>query len=75
MATKKPISIVKTAQMANTLKLVRDGQVVASVVVVDEKTAELRDHRDQLMGHFGDEKAAIAEFEKMTEFEEIELDL
>ncbi|MDV7142738.1 hypothetical protein R3X27_08585 [Tropicimonas sp. TH_r6] len=69
------ISIVKTAQMANTLKLVQNGKVVASVVVLDDKTAELRDHRDRPMGRFDDATAAISEFEKMSDFEEIELDL
>ncbi|PRY22495.1 hypothetical protein CLV78_10635 [Aliiruegeria haliotis] len=74
MANRAPISVVKTAQTANTLKLVRDGKVVASVVISDDATAELLDHRDHRIGRFHDAPAAIAEFEKITSFEEIELD-
>jgi hypothetical protein len=75
MALRKQISVVKTAQMANTLKLVIDGKVAGSVVVIDEETAELRDHRDQVTGTYPDAATAIADFEKMSGFNEIELDL
>ncbi len=75
MPARTPISVVKTAQMANTLKLVRDGKVVGSVVALGDGTAELRDHRDHLMGRYGDAPTAIAAFEKATDFDEIDLDL
>ncbi|NDR55146.1 hypothetical protein [Aliiruegeria sabulilitoris] len=74
MARPKQISVVKTAQMANTQKLVIDGAVVGCVVEIDGETTELRDHRDRLMGTYGNAAAAIADFEKMIGFEEIELD-
>ena len=61
--------------MADTLKLVLDGSVVGSVVVVDGETAELRDTRDRHLGTFGDAATAIAEFEKTLGIEEIGLDL
>lgn len=75
MARPTQISVVKTAQMSNTLKLVRDGKVVGSVLVADDQTAELRDHRDKVLGRYADVSAAIAEFELATGFEEIALDL
>ena len=74
MTARKSIGVVKTAQTENILKLVRDGRVVGSVLVLDDETAELRDHRDRLMGSFPDAATAIAEFERAS-FEEIELDL
>ncbi|SDI19067.1 hypothetical protein [Aliiruegeria lutimaris] len=74
MAPRKQISVVKTAQMANTQKLIIDGAVVGSVVEVSGGTVELRDHRDRLMGTYGDVATAIADFEKMIGFEEIKLD-
>ncbi len=74
MAPRNRISVVKTAQMANTFKLVIDGRVAGSVEIVDEDTAELRDHRDRQIGTFPDAATAIAEFEKTIGFDEIELD-
>ena len=74
MAPRNRISVVKTAQMANTLKLVIDGRVAGSVEIVDEDTAELRDHRDRQIGTLPDAATAIAEFEKTIGFDEIELD-
>ncbi len=75
MAPRNRISVVKTAQMANTLKLVIDGRVAGSVVIVDEETAELRNHQDRLVGTFPDSATAIAGFEKTIGFDEIELEL
>ena len=74
MAPRNRISVVKTAQMANTLKLVIDGRVAGSVVIVDDGTAELLDHRDRQIGTFPDATTAIAQFEKAIGFDEIELD-
>ncbi|SNT42078.1 hypothetical protein [Tropicimonas sediminicola] len=75
MAPRNQISVVKTAQMANTLKLVIDGTVAGSVVVIDRNTVELRDHRDRMLGTFPDAATAIAEFEKTIGFDEVGLDL
>ncbi len=75
MAPRNRISVVKTAQMANTLKLVIDGRVAGSVLIVDEDTAVLRDHRDRKIGSFPDAATAISEFEKTIGFDEIELEL
>ncbi len=75
MATRKRLSVVKTAQMANTLKLVIDGRVVGSVVIVGEEAAELRDHRDQFIGTFPDAATAIADFEKTIGFDEFDLEI
>ncbi len=75
MAPRKKISVVKTAQMANTLKLVIDGKVVGSVLLIDHESAELRDHRDRMMGSFPDAETAIADFEKTIGLDEIKLDL
>lgn len=75
MKVQNPLSVVKTLQAANVLKLVRDGTVVGSVLIVDGATAELRDNAERLMGSYSDAATAIDEFEKATSFEEIELDL
>lgn len=74
MTRSSQISIVKTAQMADTLKLVLDGRVIGSVEVVDDATARLRDHRERLLGTYPDAATAVAAFEKLIGFEEIDLD-
>ncbi len=75
MVSRQPkISIAKTAQTANTLKLIMGGQVVGSVTVIDPQTAELKDHRERLLGTYSDAATAIAQFEKDLEIEEIHLD-
>lgn len=71
----KIISVVKTAQMADTLKLVVDGRVVGSVVMLGQDRAELRDASDRPLGTFATTAAAIAEFEKLTEVHEVDLGL
>ncbi len=75
MPTPKKVTIVRTSQTAETLKLMLGGRVVASVVVVDSTTAELRDGGDRLFGTYPDAAAAIAAYEKSIAFEEIGLDL
>jgi hypothetical protein len=75
MAAKKTINIVRTAQSADTLKLVIDGLVAGSVVTIDPETAELRDKNEKLIGTYGDAKMAISAFEERIGSVEIDLDL
>ena len=75
MAKAKSLTIVRTAQSADTLKLMLDGLVAGSVVTLDAQTAELRDGNGKLLGTHGDAKTAIAAFEATLESTEIDLDL
>lgn len=75
MTSRKQISVVKTAELSNNLKLVRDGRVVGSVVLINGTTAELRDHRHNLMGTYCDVVTAVAKFEESIGFEEIRFDI
>jgi len=75
MAVKKQINIVRTAQSADTLKLVIDGLVAGSVVTLNAETAELRDKNEKLIGTYGDAAKAISAFEERIGSVEIDLDL
>lgn len=75
MAQPKKINIVRTAQSADTLKLVVDGLVAGSVVTLDPETAELRDPNAKLLGTYGDASKAISAFEEQLGSVEIDLDL
>ncbi|MEM8730887.1 MAG: hypothetical protein AAGF79_13310 [Pseudomonadota bacterium] len=75
MARAKEFSVVKTAQTAHIQKIVVDGIVVASITVTGSETAELRDHREHLIGTYADAATAISEFERHVNVEVIELDL
>ncbi len=75
MSRNKHVSVVKTAQMADTLKLVVDGRVAGSVTEVDVGTVELRDANERLMGAYGDVATAIAAFERSIAVDETSLDL
>ena len=75
MPRAKSLTIVRTAQSADTLKLMLDGLVAGSVVTLDAETTELRDGNAKLIGTYGDAKAAISAFETSLESSEIDLDL
>ena len=75
MTKAKSLTIVRTAQSADTLKLMINGLVAGSVVTIDADTAELRDGNAKLIGTYGDAKTAISAFEASMESTEIDLDL
>ena len=74
MSRSKQVSVVKTAQMANTLKLVVDGRVAATISVRNSETVELHDTNERLIGTYGDAAAALAAFERAISTVETSLD-
>ena len=75
MTKAKSLTIVRTAQSADTLKLMLNGLVAGSVVTIDTGTTELRDGNAKLLGTYDDAKTAISAFEASLESTEIDLDL
>ncbi len=75
LARQKQVSVVRTAQMADTLKLIVDGRVAGTISVIDGATAALRDAHDRMIGTYGDTATAIAAFERSIEVHETGLGL
>ncbi len=68
------ISVVKTAQLSDTLKLISGGSVAGSIVIIG-KAHELRDKGEKVIGTYSDLDTALSAFKDWMEAENLEAEI